>query len=93
MARAGGGIKAGEYVIRTVYPAKDGFVSITFMFGEMLGPYSQRLMNWVHEEGFCDEATRDLNWVDFFMMLYVSCSGSSRTIKHNKCNLRIKSAF
>ena len=70
MARAGGGIKAGEYVIRTVYPAIDGFVSITFMFGEMLGPYSQRLMNWVHEEGFCDEATRDLNWVDFFMMIF-----------------------
>ena len=37
MARAGGGIKAGEYVIRTVYPAADGFVSITFMFGECWG--------------------------------------------------------
>jgi len=70
VARAGGGIKAGEYVIRTVYPAADGFVSITFMFGEMLGPYSQRLMNWVHEEGFCDESTRDQNWVDFFTMIY-----------------------
>ena len=70
MARAGGGIKAGEYVIRTVYPAADGFVSITFMFGEMLGPYSQRLMDWVHEEGFCDESTRDQNWVDFFTMIY-----------------------
>ena len=70
IARAGGGIKAGGYVIRTVYPAIDGFVSITFMFGEMLGPYSQRLMNWVHEEGFCDESTRDQNWVDFFMMIF-----------------------
>ena len=70
MARAGGGIKAGEYIIRTVYPALDGFVSITFMFGEMLGPYSQRLMNWVHEEGFCDESTRDQNWIDFFMMIF-----------------------
>ncbi|HAX04062.1 MAG TPA: hypothetical protein DCX77_00160, partial [Acidimicrobiaceae bacterium] len=70
IARAGGGIKAGEYIIRTVYPALDGFVSITFMFGEMLGPYSQRLMNWVHEEGFCDEATRDQNWIDFFMMIF-----------------------
>ena len=70
IARAGGGINAGGYVIRTVYPAIDGFVSITFMFGEMLGPYSQRLMNWVHEEGFCDESTRDQNWVDFFMMIF-----------------------
>jgi len=70
VARAGGGIKAGDYVLRTVYPALDGFVSITFMFGEMLGPFSQRLMNWVHEEGFCDESTRDQNWVDFFMMIF-----------------------
>ena len=42
------------------------------MFGEMLGPYSQRLMNWVHEEGFCDESTRDQNWVDFFMMILLA---------------------
>jgi len=68
--RAGGGIKAGEYVIRTVYPAKDGFISMCFMFGEMLGPYSQRMMDWVHEEGFCDAATRDQNWVDFFTMIF-----------------------
>jgi|TARA_B110000196_G_scaffold146336_1_gene126660 crotonobetainyl-CoA:carnitine CoA-transferase CaiB-like acyl-CoA transferase len=70
VARAGGGIKAGDYVLRTVYPATDGFVSITFMFGSMLGPYSQRLMNWVYEEGYCDKETRDQNWVDFFMMIF-----------------------
>ena len=23
-------------------------------------------MDWVHEEGFCDESARDKNWVDFF---------------------------
>ncbi|NCG40664.1 MAG: hypothetical protein GWP30_06695, partial [Actinobacteria bacterium] len=70
VARAGGGIKAGDYVLRTVYPANDGFVSITFMFGSMLGPYSQRLMNWVYEEGHCDKETRDQNWIDFFMMIF-----------------------
>ena len=70
VARAGGGIKAGDYVLRTVYPAADGFVSITFMFGSMLGPYSQRLMNWVYEEGHCDKETRDQNWIDFFMMIF-----------------------
>ena len=70
VARAGGGIKAGEYVLRTVYPASDGYVSINFMFGEMIGPYSRRLMEWVFDEGFCDEATRDQNWIDFFMLIY-----------------------
>ena len=70
VARAGGGIKAGEYVIRTVYPAADRIVTNTFMFSEMLGPYSQRFMNWGLEEGFCDESTRDQNWGDFFTMIY-----------------------
>ena len=47
-----------EYPLRLVYPAKDGHVSITFLFGSMVGPFTRRLMHWVHEEGHCDEATK-----------------------------------
>ena len=36
----------------------------------MVGPFTQRLMRWVHEEGFCDEATRDLNYVEFFNLMF-----------------------
>jgi crotonobetainyl-CoA:carnitine CoA-transferase CaiB-like acyl-CoA transferase len=69
VSRAGGGIKAGEIFLRFVYPAKDGYVSVTHVFGAAVGPYSRRLMEWVHEAGYCDEATRDKDWVDYAMML------------------------
>ena len=31
--------------------------------------FTQRLMDWVCEEGFCDEATRDKDWTFYAMML------------------------
>ena len=68
--RVAGGIKVGPYTLRLVYPAADGHVSITFLFGSMVGPFTQRLMRWVHEEGFCDEATRDLDYVEFFNLMF-----------------------
>ena len=33
------------------------------MFGAVFGPLTRRLMEWVHEEGYCDEATRDKDWI------------------------------
>ena len=53
-----------------VWPCKDGFVSITFLFGDSIGPFTRRLMNWIHEEGYCDEATRDKDWIDYANQLY-----------------------
>jgi crotonobetainyl-CoA:carnitine CoA-transferase CaiB-like acyl-CoA transferase len=49
-----------------VYPARDGHVSITHLFGSSVGPFTRRLMAYVHDEGFCDAATRDKDWVQFF---------------------------
>jgi crotonobetainyl-CoA:carnitine CoA-transferase CaiB-like acyl-CoA transferase len=68
--RVAGGIKVGPYTLRLVYPAADGHVSITFLFGSMVGPFTQRLMRWVHESGFCDEAARDLNYIEFFDLIF-----------------------
>jgi len=68
--RTAGGILVGPYKVRFVYPALDGHVSITLLFGAMIGPFTARLMSWVHERGFCDEATRDLDWVGFFELLF-----------------------
>jgi crotonobetainyl-CoA:carnitine CoA-transferase CaiB-like acyl-CoA transferase len=68
--RASGGVKTGGLDIRLLWPCKDGFVSVTFLFGASIGPFSKRLMQWLHEEGFCDEATRDKDWLDYANMLY-----------------------
>lgn len=63
--RCAGGSRMGPFVIRFVYPAIDGHVSITHVFGSTIGPASARLMVVVCEEGFCDEALRDVDWVGF----------------------------
>jgi len=68
-ARAGGGAKAGPINLRFVYPAADGHVVMSIMFGTMVGPYMRRLFEWICEEGLCDEATRDKDWIGYGMLL------------------------
>jgi CoA-transferase family III len=63
--RMGGGLKVGKFRTRFVYPCKDGHVSITFSSGPVLGGPTRRLFEWIHERGFCDEATRDKDWIRY----------------------------
>jgi crotonobetainyl-CoA:carnitine CoA-transferase CaiB-like acyl-CoA transferase len=67
--RTSGGVRLGPWSVRFVFPARDGHVSITFLFGPSVGPFTRRLMHWVHEEGFCDAAMRDQDWVGYFDLL------------------------
>jgi crotonobetainyl-CoA:carnitine CoA-transferase CaiB-like acyl-CoA transferase len=67
--RIAGGIKAGDLRIRLTYPAKDGNVSITHLFGATIGPPTRRLMEYVFDEGFCDAATRDKDWIEYGLLL------------------------
>ena len=55
--------RPGRCASSSPIPAKDGYVSITHLFGSTIGPATRRLMEWVHECGFCDEATRDKDWI------------------------------
>ena len=67
--RISGGVGLGPFTVRFVFPASDGHVSITLLFGNAIGPFTRRLMEWIHAEGFCDAATRDLDWIRFFELL------------------------
>jgi len=67
--RYAGGLRDGRRIQRYVWDAKDGHVSITFLFGTAIGPMTRRLMDYVHDEGFCDEATRDKDWVNYSALL------------------------
>jgi crotonobetainyl-CoA:carnitine CoA-transferase CaiB-like acyl-CoA transferase len=69
IGRISGGVKLGALRIPLVWKAKDGYVSLTFLFGSALGPFSQRLMDYVCEQGFCDEATRDKDWIGYLELL------------------------
>lgn len=67
--RLAGGIKVGSLLLRLVWPAADGYVTISFSFGSSIGPFTRRLMEWIHAEGGCDEATRDKDWISYFELL------------------------
>ena len=67
--RAAGGLKLGPIRLRLVNPAKDGFVSVTFLFGSAIGPFSRRLMEVMCDQGFVDEATRDKDWLNYTGLL------------------------
>jgi crotonobetainyl-CoA:carnitine CoA-transferase CaiB-like acyl-CoA transferase len=65
LVRAAGGLKLGPLDIRLMWPAKDGFVSITFLFGTAIGPFTRRFMEWMHEEGYCDNEMLNTDWLNF----------------------------
>ena len=67
--RASGGLRFGPFLVRFVYPARDGHVSITHLFGAAFGPATRRLMECVHDHGFCDAAMRDKNWNEYLVLL------------------------
>lgn len=67
--RTGGGFELGPLTMRFVYPCADGHVSITFLFGSALGRFTRRLLEWMYEEGFVDEATRDKDWPGYAVAL------------------------
>ena len=70
--RVAGGVRlAGlDAKVQLLWPCADGQVSVTLLFGSALGPFTRNLMSWVHEEGFCDEATRDKDWVAYANQLF-----------------------
>ncbi|MGE0682215.1 MAG: CaiB/BaiF CoA transferase family protein [Candidatus Binatia bacterium] len=63
--RMAGGIKVGPVRIRLLWPAKDGYVAITYLFGTAFGHFTKRLMDWIHEEGMCSDEIHDMDWIGF----------------------------
>jgi crotonobetainyl-CoA:carnitine CoA-transferase CaiB-like acyl-CoA transferase len=63
--RESGGVRAGRFFARQVWPARDGYVVAVLWFGPAIGGATGRLMQCVYEHGFCDEATRDTDWMAY----------------------------
>jgi crotonobetainyl-CoA:carnitine CoA-transferase CaiB-like acyl-CoA transferase len=63
--RVSGALRVGPFNVRLRSPAADGYVSVTILFGEAIGPFSQRLFEWILEEGECDVADAEIDWVNF----------------------------
>ena len=67
--RVAGGAVIGPVTLRLIWEAKDGHVSLTYFFGNAIGPFTRRLMEWICDEGGCDEATRDKDWIAYAALL------------------------
>ena len=67
--RMAGGVKMGPIRVPLVWEAKDGLVTCVFLFGSALGVFTRKLMNYICEQGFCDQATRDKDWIAYGDML------------------------
>jgi crotonobetainyl-CoA:carnitine CoA-transferase CaiB-like acyl-CoA transferase len=68
--RMSGGIKFGPLDVQLVWPAKDGYVAMTMLFGSALGVFTRRFMHYLCARGFCDEATRDKDWIMYGELLF-----------------------
>ncbi|MFV0259418.1 MAG: CaiB/BaiF CoA transferase family protein [Acidimicrobiales bacterium] len=67
--RIAGGATLQGIDIQLMWPCRDGYASVSFLFGLGFAHFTDRLMQWVYEEGYCDEATRNKDWVDYAAML------------------------
>ncbi len=63
--RTGGGFELlGMVEFRFVYECSDGYVTITFLPGVLVGSFTNRLLEWVRNEGHLDEDLKDIDWTD-----------------------------
>lgn len=75
--RMAGGAKMGSLNIRLLWPAKDGNVSIAYLFGSAFAHFTKRLMDWIYEEGFCGKDVQQMDWVGMGGLLF---SGDKKTL-------------
>ena len=68
--RISGGLKVGPLDVPLVWRAKDGYVALSVLFGPSIGPFSARLMRYLYDEGGCDAALRDKDWIGYGDLLF-----------------------
>ena len=88
--RTGGGFELlGMVEFRFVYECADGHVTITFLPGVLVGSFTNRLLEWVHQEGHLDDDLAEIDWVDLLTdrdlpkMSHQSQSGPSMPCKRS----------
>ncbi len=67
--RMAGGVRVGSMRVPLVWRAKDGYVTLLFLFGRQLGVFTKRLMTYLYEQEACDAATRDKDWIEYGSLL------------------------
>jgi crotonobetainyl-CoA:carnitine CoA-transferase CaiB-like acyl-CoA transferase len=63
--RSGGGLELlGILRFRFVYECLDGHVTVTYLPGILVGPFTNRLLAWAHSEGTLDEELASVDWTN-----------------------------
>ena len=63
--RSGGGLELlGAVRFRFVYECADGHVSLTYLPGVLVGPFTNRLLAWVRAQGDLPDDLAEHDWVD-----------------------------
>jgi crotonobetainyl-CoA:carnitine CoA-transferase CaiB-like acyl-CoA transferase len=63
--RNGASPRTGVSTVRFDFPAADGHVTATVLFGDAVGPYTNRLVAWMAEEDECPPDLAATDWAAF----------------------------
>jgi crotonobetainyl-CoA:carnitine CoA-transferase CaiB-like acyl-CoA transferase len=63
--RMAGGAQLGPLRVPLVWNAQDGQITFVFLFGSALGPFTRKFVDYLNEQGACDQAMRDTDWVGY----------------------------
>ncbi|MEZ5232633.1 MAG: CoA transferase [Acidimicrobiales bacterium] len=63
--RTGGGLELlGLVKFRFVYECADGHVTLTFLPGVLVGPFTNKILAWAHAEGHLSDELAAIDWTD-----------------------------
>ncbi len=88
--RMAGGAQLGSLRVPLVWKAKDGLITFVFLFGSALGPFTRKFMDYLYEQGGCDRAMRDTDWVGYGAELL---SGRRPLQEYERCKRVIAEFF
>jgi crotonobetainyl-CoA:carnitine CoA-transferase CaiB-like acyl-CoA transferase len=63
--RMSGGHSIAGIDIQLVWPCQDGYMVVVLLFGPSFGPYTARLVHWLHEEGHVSEDIANEDWISY----------------------------
>jgi crotonobetainyl-CoA:carnitine CoA-transferase CaiB-like acyl-CoA transferase len=63
--RMAGGAQLGSLRVPLVWDAQDGQITFVFLFGSALGPFTRKFVDYLYQQGACDQAMRDTDWIGY----------------------------
>jgi crotonobetainyl-CoA:carnitine CoA-transferase CaiB-like acyl-CoA transferase len=88
--RMAGGAQLGTLRVPLVWNAKDGQITFVFLFGSALGPFTRKFVEYLYEQGACDQPMRNTDWIGYGAELL---SGRVPMEEYDRCKNLIAEFF